>query len=160
LHGSFESIPCDENSHDVVWSQDAFLHSDNREIVLQEIERVLKPGGEVIFTDPMQAGDCPEGVLQAVYDRLNLKSLASFEFYRQALGELNFEERHVIDMSHQLRRHYEKVLEDLQRRYPDLLESISADYMDRMLLGLDSWVAAADKGYLAWGILHFQKRPA
>lgn len=27
LHGSFEAIPCEENSLDLVWSQDAFLHS-------------------------------------------------------------------------------------------------------------------------------------
>jgi len=29
--------------------------------------------------------------------------------------------------------------------------------MDNMIKGLENWVAAADKGYLAWGILHFTK---
>ena len=160
LHGSFEEIPCDANSFEIVWSQDAFLHSDRREVVLQEIKRVLKPGGELIFTDPMQADDCPEGVLQPVYDRLSLESLASFGFYRKQLAALGFEEKDVVDLTHQLRTHYATIKKDLQQRYPELVKSISADYMDKMLLGLDNWVTAADKGYLAWGILHFRKLSA
>ena len=160
LHGSFEAIPCDDNSFDIVWSQDAFLHSDRREVVLQEIDRVLKPGGELIFTDPMQADDCPDGVLQPVYDRLSLESLASFGFYRKQLTALGFEEKDIIDLTHQLRTHYATIKKNLQQRYPELVKSISADYMDKMLLGLDNWVTAADKGYLAWGILHFRKLSA
>ena len=158
LHGSFESIPGADNTYDVVWSQDAFLHSNRREVVLREIDRVLAPGGELIFTDPMQADDCPDGVLQPVYDRLSLESLASFAFYRQQLSALGFSEVDVIDLTHQLRRHYATIKNDLQQRYHELVKSISSDYMDKMLLGLENWVNAADKGYLAWGILHFRKQ--
>lgn len=160
LHGSFESIPCKDDSFDVVWSQDAFLHSDNRKKVIQEVDRVLKPSGELIFTDPMQADNCPVGVLQPVYDRLSLKSLASFNFYREELGACGFEELQVIDLTHQLRIHYATVRQNLQARYLELIDSISSEYMDKMLVGLDNWVSAADKGYLAWGILHFRKLPA
>src|SRR5690606_12753672 len=81
--GSFERIPFGEREFDVVWSQDSFLHSAARETVLREIDRVLKPGGEVIFTDPMQADDCPPGVLAPVLERLHLESLGSFAFYRR-----------------------------------------------------------------------------
>lgn len=158
LHGSFESIPCDDDSFDIVWSQDAFLHSDRRELVLREINRVLKPGGELIFTDPMQADDCPEGVLQPVYDRLSLESLASFGFYRQQLAALGFKEKNIVELTIQLRKHYATIKQNLQERYPELIRSISTDYMDRMLLGLDNWVNAADRGYLAWGIMHFKKQ--
>ncbi len=59
MHGVFEDIPEPDASVDVVWSQDAILHSDQREKVLPEVFRVLKPGGEFIFTDPMQADDVP-----------------------------------------------------------------------------------------------------
>jgi len=158
LHGNFESIPCKADYFDVVWSQDAFLHSDSREVVLREIHRVLKPGGELIFTDPMQADDCPDGVLQPVYDRLSLESLASFGFYREQLVILGFEEKSVIELTHHLKKHYAKIKMDLQGRYRELIRTISAEYMDRMLLGLDNWVNAADMGYLAWGIMHFKKQ--
>jgi ubiquinone/menaquinone biosynthesis C-methylase UbiE len=45
---------------------------------MTEVDRVLKPGGELVFTDPMQADDCPDGVLQPVLDRIHLESLGSF----------------------------------------------------------------------------------
>jgi sarcosine/dimethylglycine N-methyltransferase len=85
-HGSFEDIPEPDGSVDVVWSQDAILHSGNREKVIAEVARSLKRGGEFVFTDPMQADDCPPGVLQPVYDRIHLESLGSVRFYRAAAG--------------------------------------------------------------------------
>src|SRR5690606_14527274 len=41
VHGSFEAIPEPDQSFDVVWSQDALLHSGNRKLVLEEVHRVL-----------------------------------------------------------------------------------------------------------------------
>lgn len=156
-HGSFEEIPCADASMDIVWSQDSFLHSSQKEKVLSEISRIMAPGGELIFTDPMQADNCPEGVLQPVYDRLNLESMGSFAFYREALNALGFEETRVKDLTPQLRNHYDYVRQNLQGRYDELVAIISHEYMDNMIKGLENWVAAADKGYLAWGILHFTK---
>lgn len=157
LHGSFEDIPAEDDSFDIIWSQDSFLHSDRRERILDEISRVLKPQGEVVFTDPMQADNCPEGVLQPVYDRLSLTSLASLRFYREGLRERGFKEEVVYDFLDQLRTHYATVHENLLARYDALSQDISTDYMDKMLQGLENWVSAADKGYLAWGIMHFSR---
>lgn len=156
-YGNFENIPSRDDTFDIVWSQDSFLHSANKDTVLAEIGRVLAPGGELIFTDPMQADDCPPGVLQPVYDRLNLDSMASFIYYREALSRLGFEELRVIDLSAELRNHYAKVMLELEMRFDELADAISADYMVRMIRGLGNWVEAADLGYLAWGILHFRK---
>ncbi|NEP37606.1 class I SAM-dependent methyltransferase, partial [Moorena sp. SIO3B2] len=61
--GSFEDIPYPDNSFNIVWSQDAILHSSDRTQVFEEIKRVLQPGGELIFTDPMQRETCPPGLL-------------------------------------------------------------------------------------------------
>jgi glycine/sarcosine/dimethylglycine N-methyltransferase len=156
-HGSFEDVPEADASYDVVWSQDAFLHSGDRERVLGEAFRVLKSGGELIFTDPMQADDCPEGVLQPVYDRLHLTSLGSFAFYKETAERLGFESVELVQLTPNLRQHYARVAEDLRARYEALTERCSREYLDRMLTGLDNWVKAADSGWMAWGILHFRK---
>ncbi len=157
VHGSFEDIPEPDDTFDVVWSQDAILHSGNRPRVLAEVFRVLKPGGRFIFTDPMQADDCPDGVLQPVYDRIHLESLGSFAFYRAATAEAGLVEDEIIDLTAQLRNHYHRVGEDLRERYASLTEIVDPAYMDRMLTGLNNWVSAADDGYLAWGIMKFSK---
>ena len=158
IHGSFEDIPASDDTYDFAWSQDAILHSGNRLRVLDEITRVLKPGGEVIITDPMQADSCPDGVLQPIFERIHLATLGSFNFYRSELLKRDFEEVMVLPMLDQMRRHYTRVGEDLQSRYLEIVDLSGHEYVDKMLRGLEQWVDAADKGYLAWGILHFRKK--
>lgn len=157
-HGAFEEVPEKDASFDLAWSQDAILHSGDRERVIAEVARVLKPGGEFVFTDPMQADDCPPGVLQPVYDRIHLTSLGSVRFYREAAARHGLELVDVRPMPEQLRRHYARVRGELRARYDEMVKVASKDYVDRMLVGLQNWVAAADKGYLNWGIMHFRKK--
>lgn len=158
VEGSFENIPGDDASFDIVWSQDAVLHAGDRRRVLHEVARILRPGGEFIFTDPMQADDLIDAsVLQPIYDRIHLNSLASFAFYRRELAALGFCEISLDRMTAHLRAHYARVGEELKRRRPELEKQISPDYIGRMLEGLGHWVDGADKGYLAWGVMHFQK---
>lgn len=156
LYGDFEAIPADDDSIDVVWSQDAILHSGNRPRVLDEVKRVLKPGGQFIFTDPMQSDDCPEGVLQPILDRIHLETLGSFGFYDRELRARGFEKLDVREMTHQLRRHYWRVGEELKTNYDRLTEGSSTTYLDNMIKGLGHWVDGADKGYLAWGVMHYR----
>ena len=158
VHGAFETIPEPDGSYDVVWSQDAILHSDQRGQVLSEVWRVLKPGGHFVFTDPCQADEAPEGVLQPVYDRLQLKSLGSFDFYRKTAEALGFEIVRQDNLTDHLRTHYDRVREELIANYDQLRENgASAEYLDKMIVGLDNWVKAADAGHLAWGIQLFRK---
>ncbi|HZD88656.1 MAG TPA: methyltransferase domain-containing protein [Pseudolabrys sp.] len=157
-HGTFEKVPEADGSFDVAWSQDAILHSGDRDQVVAEIARVLKPGGEFVFTDPMQADNCPPGVLQPVYDRIHLSSLGSVKFYREAAARHGLDLVDVRPMPDQLRNHYARVKVELQSRYDEMVKVASKEYVDRMLVGLQNWVDAADKGYLNWGILHFRKK--
>lgn len=156
VHGSFENIPEADGSFDVAWSQDAILHSGNRERVISEIARVLKSGGQFVFTDPMQADDVPLDQLKPVFERIHLDSLGSVAFYREAAHKHGLQEVKVRLMTDQLRTHYATVRARLQERYDEMIELSSKEYVDRMLVGLQHWVDAADKGYLAWGILVFR----
>ncbi len=157
VDGSFEQIPFPDGGFDLAWSQDALLHSGQRAEVLSEVDRVLKPGGEFIFTDPMQADDCPEGVLQPVLDRIHLETLGSFAFYRQQAARLGWEELSVTDLTPQLLTHYSRVRQELALRREELHDKVSDDYIDRMIQGLGHWVDAAYNGYLAWGIVQMRK---
>jgi sarcosine/dimethylglycine N-methyltransferase len=154
---SFEQIPASDRSFDVAWSQDSFLHSGQREQVMDEIDRVLKPGGELIFTDPMQADDCPPDVLGPVLERIHLDTLGSFAFYRAEARRLGWQELGVDEMTHQLVRHYTRVREVLSASRSQLAAKVSEAYIDRMITGLSHWIEAGSKGYLAWGILRFRK---
>jgi sarcosine/dimethylglycine N-methyltransferase len=159
IDGSFEEVPKDDATYDAIWSQDAFLHSGNRRQVLEEARRLLKPGGEMIFTDPMQSDDCPEGVLQPILDRIHLSTLGSFGFYQDTARELGFEVIEIIDLTSQLSTHYGRVRQELEQRTDEMEQVVSRDYINRMLTGLSHWVEGGQRGYLNWGILHFRLKP-
>jgi SAM-dependent methyltransferase len=156
VHGDFENIPEPDDSYQIVWSQDAILHSGNRTRVLDEVRRVLVSGGQFIFTDPMQSDNCPDGVLQPILDRIQLSSLASFSFYRSELGVRGFKEAETKNLTDQLRMHYWRVKEALQDRYDEAVVLSGQTYVDNMIKGLQNWVDGADCGYLAWGILDYR----
>jgi sarcosine/dimethylglycine N-methyltransferase len=157
IDGSFEDIPAADNAFDVVWSQDAILHSGQRVQVIEEIARVLKPGGQLVFTDPMQADDCPEGVLQPVLDRIHLDSLGSFAFYRETAANAGLQLVETIDLTPQLINHYSRVQQELVNQRDNLKGKVSDEYIENMHRGLGHWIDAGNHGYLAWGILHFRK---
>jgi sarcosine/dimethylglycine N-methyltransferase len=156
VYGDFENIPEPDNSFDMVWSQDAILHSGNRTRVLDEVRRVLVSGGQFIFTDPMQSDTCPDGVLQPILDRIQLSTLASFGFYRTELGSRGFEEANTEPLTDQLRMHYSRVGQALTDRYDEAVKISGQTYVDNMIKGLQHWVDGADRGYLAWGIMDYR----
>ncbi len=157
VDGSFESIPVEDACFDVVWSQDAILHSGHREEVIQEVARVLKPCGRFIFTDPMQSDDCPAGVLQPILERIHLSSLGSPAFYRDTASRCGLHEISFEEQTQQLINHYSRVLQETENYGADLSHHIDPDYIARMKKGLGYWIEGGNKGYLAWGIFVFEK---
>ncbi len=157
VDGSFEEIPYPDNSFDVIWSQDAILHSGDRESVIREISRVLKDNGEFIFTDPMQADDCDCNALQPIYERIHLESMGSPGFYRECGKKCGLMEKKFEDHTEQICTHYGKVLEETEKNEDDLVQHVSPQYINKMKKGLQHWVDGGQANNLVWGIFVMKK---
>ncbi|MCC5905507.1 MAG: methyltransferase domain-containing protein [Balneolaceae bacterium] len=157
VDGNFEELPYKNEQFDLVWSQDAFLHSPDREQVLKEASRVLKPGGDFIFTDPMQSDDCPEGVLQPILDRIHLESMASPRFYKSLGTQHSLKFIRFEELTEHLKKHYAAILRETQKNEKELQVNVSNEYLENMKTGLQHWINGAQKEFLSWGIFHFQK---
>lgn len=156
IDGSYDAMPFEPASFDVAWSQDAILHAPDRAAVLDEVARVLKPGGLFVFHDPMQADDLDDtSALQPIYDRIHLPDLASIGFYRDALIARGFSEVKTDEMTHQLGHHYARVREELLARQAEL--GLPDAFVSRMSTGLGHWVEGAANGNLRWAIMLFRK---
>jgi sarcosine/dimethylglycine N-methyltransferase len=110
-----------------------------------------------VFTDIMQADDCPEGVLQPILDRIHLDSLGSLSFYRGTASELGLEDLGFEDHTPHLSRHYSRVLNETEKRRHELEGYVSPQYIERMKTGLRHWIEGGRKGWLQWGALRFGK---
>ena len=157
VDGNFEQLPYKKDAFDVIWSQDAFLHSPEREDVVKEAARVMKRGSSFVFTDPMKSDDCPDGVLQPILDRIHLESMASPGFYREVASENGLEEIGFDDLTVHLVRHYDHIRKDTEENEVLLKREVSSEYISNMKKGLQHWVDGGQNGYLCWGIFHFQK---
>ncbi len=157
IDGSFEKLPFPDASFDVVWSQDAILHSGKRADVIKEVARVLRPKGQFIFTDPMASDTCPDGVLQPILDRIHLESLGSPKFYREAASASGLSEVGFEELTRQLSMHYGRVLQETVKRTDQLKGKVAPEYIERMKAGLQRWVDGGERGYLSWGIFRFRK---
>ena len=156
--GTFEQLPFDAESFDLVWSQDALLHSNKRERVFWEVARVLNRKGRFLFTDPMQSDDCPKGGLKQVLDRIHLEELGSKTAYLRMASRADLECVFVREMPQHLVTHYSKILSALTSRYDEMIKKSDKTFIDNMITGVNHWIEAGKKGYLNWGILQFQKR--
>jgi len=66
LKGEIESIPLPDNSVDVIISNCVINLSANKDRVLQEAFRVLKPGGRFAVSDVVTRGEMPAEIRQSV----------------------------------------------------------------------------------------------
>jgi ubiquinone/menaquinone biosynthesis C-methylase UbiE len=157
--GNMEQLPFEDQSFDLVWSEDAILHVGDKEQVFAEVDRVLKPGGEFIFTDPMQADQVDDpSVLVPILKRIHLEEMGSFARYKRRAAELSWELVNSQEMPEQLVNHYSSVHEQLATHYQKLRDNhVSESYLENMKQGLQHWIAGGKAGHLNWGILHFRK---
>ncbi len=80
VDGTFEDIPFEDQSFEVVMVPGRHAaQRQSRQAAGRGSSRAA--GGDLIFTDLMQADVCPEGVLQPILERLLLEDLASFARY-------------------------------------------------------------------------------
>jgi SAM-dependent methyltransferase len=156
-NASFESVPLDDGCADMIWSQDAILHSGDRQKVMHEASRLLKPGGVMVMTDPMAADGVPAESLSAILQRIHLQDLGSPERYRTWADVAGLERTHWDDRTPMLVKHYSRVREELKQRRELLTRTISTDYLERMDAGLGHWVEGGEAGRLCWGLMRFRK---
>lgn len=154
---SFEEVPLPDSYADVIWSQDAILHSGDRPTVMREASRLLKPGGVMVMTDPMAADGVEAESLTPILNRIHLADLGSPERYLLWGNEAGLTRTAWHDRTSMLIEHYSRVRLELRRRRKDLESSITANYLERMDAGLGHWVDGGQSSKLSWGLMRFSK---
>lgn len=158
--GSFEDIPFNDSSFDIVWSQDAIFHSLYPENVLREVNRVLKDKGEFIFSTTMMSDDIDETSKKNVtefFSNLHLESLSSYSTYNTLAKELGFTEIQFLDLSENVSVNYYRLLMKMRQMEEEMNNLFSPEFTLRMEQRLKNWVEAGEKGFIKWGVVHYAK---
>ena len=92
-------LPFDDQSFDMIFSKDAFLHIPDKETLMKDCARVLKPGGIIAASDWMRIDDNPPSPVMADYiksEGLDMH-MCSLDRYRTALADAGFTDIHLRD---------------------------------------------------------------
>ncbi len=157
VDGDFHRLPAGLGRFDVVWSQDSFIHASDRAGLFGEVDRVLKPGGTLIFTDLLCNPACPPDALRPVRDRFGIAGIASADDYRRLAQARGWQVVAAVDLSPNVATHYRCLLATLEDRRPVLMDAFLPEELDRIADGIRAWVAAADRDHLRWGLFHMRK---
>ena len=152
-YGDFHSLPYADDSYDVVWSQEAFLHAADKNAVLSECRRVLKPDGVLIFTDILVRRDTPDADRARIYNRVKSPDMWDLPDYRKALSALELTVTREEDWSQHVARSYGWVRDRLQEQREALLPRIGAETIDNTVAALSFWVDSGNAGYIGWALL-------
>ena len=150
--GDFHSLLYENESFDVVWSQEAFLHGADKSLIISEARRVLKGGGTLIFTDIVVRSETPASDRERIYDRISSPEMWDSEDYRRCLVDQGFTIREEEDWSVHVARSYSWVRNAVLENREELLRRIESATINRTLDGLGFWVEAANDGKIGWAL--------
>jgi sarcosine/dimethylglycine N-methyltransferase len=156
-YGDFHNVEYSNESFDIVWSQEAFLHGADKHRILHECHRVLKPGGTFIFSDILVRGDTPQADRKRLYARLKTTDIWDFPDYEDGLNRLGFEIIKSEDHSQYVAPTYGGVVDKVREHRSALAERIGDDTVANTIDALDFWVQSANDGKVGWGIFLARK---
>ena len=88
-----------DSTFDVVFSKEVFLHIPNKEMLLKDIHRILKPGGLIVVSDWMRIDDNPPSKQMKDYiaaEGLDMH-MCSLKRYKEILELTNFTDIKIRD---------------------------------------------------------------
>jgi len=128
-----------DETFDVVFSKEAFLHIPDKKKLLQDVYRILKPGGLIIVSDWMRIDDGPPSQqMQEYIDAEGLDMLmCSLEKYKELLNLTNFTEIKIKDRNEWYLEKAKKELEEIQGPlYEKVLDVLG---LEETLGAIDIW---------------------
>eukprot|EP00127_Corallochytrium_limacisporum_P000112 Clim_evm19s4 gene=Clim_evmTU19s4 len=154
---SFLDVPADlpnDKKYDFVISQDAMLHCTDHIGLIQRMAGIVKPSGNLIFTDIMQSSRVKGDELKDVYARLHLDRMASTDMYVYEFAKYGVELMSYQERTDHLVAHYASTRHLLVTTGREL--GVSQAYIDSVGTSLQSWVDNGRKGLVQWGYFHFR----
>lgn len=156
--GDFHELPYADESFDVVWSQDSLMYGADKRRILQEVHRVLKPGGTIDFTDILVSRDLKAEDRDRLYARVRTPEMWDTERYLVEMIELGFMIERVEDWSQHVASTYAWARQQAMDKRDELESKVGAELVQRTLDGLTFWVDMAERGQVGWVLVVAHKK--
>ncbi|MCX9083618.1 MAG: methyltransferase domain-containing protein [Candidatus Methanoperedens sp.] len=145
--GNALDIPFHAGTFDIVWGQDAWCYITDKERLLREANRVLRPGGVIAFTDWIQTGKMMDKECEELNTFMSFPYLETLGGYEKILKDNSFVIIEKEDMSIDFARHCHIYQDKLRNELKDgIISNYGKELYGAADDGLNKWVVAADEG--------------
>ena len=144
---SFLKIPFQKN-YNCIYSEDAFIHINDRNLIFKEINNKLLKGGILIFSDIILTDNCNLEKIDEVYKRVNIKSLETQKSYIEKVENNGLKYINSIEYKDSMLYHYKNIR--------DIIEVNDAN--KKIIEGLDNWIKHVKLNNITSKIFIFKKK--
>ena len=133
--GNALDMPFRADTFDVVWGQDAWCYITDKERLLRECARVVKPGGTVAFTDWLETGPMTDEEWTALHTFMVFPYMETLEGYAKLANGAGLTVVEKEDLTPDFAKNVQMYLDILQE---DLKQGIIEAYGQEMYQAVES----------------------
>jgi ubiquinone/menaquinone biosynthesis C-methylase UbiE len=145
--GSALDMPYRANTFDIVWGEDAWCYVTDKDRLIAECARVLKPGGTLAFTDWLEVGPMDPALRDRVYEFMVFPSMESIDGYNALIKKHGLQLVSSEDLCKDFAEHmlvYEKKMKEELK--PVVVQNYGAELYAACEKGIEDWVQASKIG--------------
>lgn len=146
LHTSFLNIPFSKK-YNVIYSEDAFIHINDREQIFKQISKILLKNGLLIFSDIILTDNHDSKGLQEVYDRIGITNIETTNSYIEMALKYNLKLLNELEYKESMLLHYSNVKDCVDNKPEN----------QKILVGLNSWIKHIGLGNITTKLFIFKK---
>jgi sarcosine/dimethylglycine N-methyltransferase len=145
----YHDLPFASGRFDCWWCQEALLYSVNKRKVIEEAQRVVKPGGMLVLSDLTLDSRL------ASHERAEFQTAMKTNFWTLSqldalISDMNLAVTRRDDLSRHASRTYRRLLESLQRIESSFRPVIGDEAVDKTLFRVRRQFELARDGHLGW----------
>lgn len=151
--GNALDLPFRESSFDVAWGQDAWCYVTDKERLIREAGRVVRPGGRIAFTDWVRGATVEGDDLAPLLGFMLFPYLETRAGYTRLLRENGWEVELEVDVgddfAREVARYFSMVRGELA---PAIVGRFGPGFHDAVVEGIGCWKRAARDGAVGRGL--------
>jgi len=156
--GNALDMPFRAESFDVVWGQDAWCYITDKQRLIEECARVLKPGGILAFTDWLETGTMNDKEWEALNSFMVFPYMETLEGYAALAEAAGLTVVEKEDLTPDFASHIQHYLDQVQQTYRDgIVANYGQEMYDEVVRGITLWRDASAEGKVGRGRLVARK---
>jgi ubiquinone/menaquinone biosynthesis C-methylase UbiE len=157
VQGNALEMPFDDHSFTCVIGQEAFAHIPNKQQLISECARVLKPHGRMVFSDIMSHQTLSKDNADRLFEGMRFSEIATLQDYKSWLASAGFTKVQTTDLSSE----WTRILIDRHAMYRSLetqtVSRLGREHFDRYDRAYEHFVGLYKSGVMSGALVHAYK---